>query len=86
MDMDLRKQFVQERVSAIEENELVIPYLPLYITTKCTLNCEKCNNLMPLFHGRAFDFSWEKTRIALEQILLQVKELIFVNWLEENPF
>ena len=85
-DMEKRKQFVTERMSEIGENELVIPYLPLYLTTKCSLNCEKCNNLMPMFHGKAYDFSWEKTRNSLDYILDNVKEMIFCELVGGEPF
>ncbi len=86
MDLDLRKHFVLDRMAEIQKGELVIPYLPLYLTTRCSLNCEKCNNLMPLFHGNAYDFSWEKTQKALDRILTQVKELIFCELVGGEPF
>lgn len=76
-DFEKRESFVKRKMDTIEEDELVIPYLPLYLTTACSLNCEKCNNLMPMFHGKAYDFSWAKTNVALDIVLREVKELIF---------
>ena len=86
MDLEIRKNFVSRKMTEIREGDLVIPYLPLYLTTRCSLNCEKCNNLMPFFHGHAFDFSWEKTKKALELILSKVKELIFCELVGGEPF
>ena len=85
MDLDLRKKFVLEHMDAINE-ELVLPYLPLYLTTRCTLNCEKCNNLMPLFHGNAYDFSWETLKESFTHILSLLKELIFCELVGGEPF
>lgn len=53
MDMDIRKKFVQERMSEIKEGEMVIPYLVMQLTSKCTLNCEQCASLMPKFREGA---------------------------------
>lgn len=86
MDLDVRKQFVSKHMEEIKDGELVIPYLPLYLTTNCSLNCEKCNNLIPMFHGKACDFSWEKTKKALERILSRLKELIFCELVGGEPF
>lgn len=86
LDMDRRKAFVKEKMEAISEGELVVPYLPVYLTTACSLNCEKCNNLMPMFHGKAFDFSWDKTKNSLNRMLQEVKELIFCELVGGEPF
>lgn len=86
MEAENRKNFVDIKVEDIRDDEMVLPYLPLYLTTKCSLNCEKCNNLMPMFHGNAYDFSWEKTKSALGIILSQVKELIFCELVGGEPF
>lgn len=80
-----RRAFVKHKMAEMND-ELVIPYLPLYLTTACSLNCEKCNNLMPLFHGHAYDFSWNKTKDALENILHRCKELIFCELVGGEPF
>lgn len=77
MDKVSRKKYVNDKISCILDDELIIPYLPVYLTTKCNLNCAKCNNLIPMFKGSPFDFSWEKTKKSLDIILSEVKELIF---------
>ncbi len=81
-----RERFVQERMEEYKEQEFVIPYLPVYLTTACSLNCKKCNNLMPLFHGHAADFSWEKTKESFERVLASVKEIIFCELVGGEPF
>ena len=83
---DRRIAFINEKMLTIGTDEEVIPYLPVYLTTVCSLNCEKCNNLMPMFHGKAFDFSWGKTRSALDVMLREVKEMIFCELVGGEPF
>lgn len=85
-DADERANFVRNQMNSIGKNEFVLPYLPVYLTTRCSLNCEKCNNLMPLFHGRAFDFSWTKTKVSLDILLSEMKELIFCELVGGEPF
>ncbi len=85
-DAEKREAFVNKKMENIREGDFVLPYLPLYLTTACSLNCEKCNNLMPMFHGHASDFSWEKTRESLEIILSGVKEMIFCELVGGEPF
>lgn len=40
------KSYFQKRVT---QGKVDIPYLELVLTTKCTLRCESCNNLMQYF-------------------------------------
>lgn len=86
MDKEKREQFVDSRELEFIEDGRVIPYLPVYLTTRCTLNCAKCNNLMPLFKESAGDFSFEKTKEALDNILSVVKEIIFLELVGGEPF
>jgi organic radical activating enzyme len=86
MDMDERHRFVLEHVKAIGKEELVLPYLPLYLTTRCTLNCKNCNNLMPYFDSPHPEFSLEKTKQSLLRILSVVKEITFCELVGGEPF
>ena len=61
-EVDKREKFLKLAIEAITEKNFIVPYLPLYLTTACSLNCVKCNNLMPMFHGKAFDFRGLKPR------------------------
>lgn len=81
-----RENYVRTQMDAIGDDDLVLPYLPAYLTTACSLNCEKCNNLMPMFHGHASDFSWDKTRRSLDIILSRVVELVFCELVGGEPF
>lgn len=86
MDLSKREEFIENEMKKIGEEDLVIPYLPVYLTTRCTLNCEKCNNLMPYFGSRKNDFSLEKTKRSLIQVLENVKELTFCELVGGEPF
>lgn len=81
-----RESFVQRRMEEIGEDDFILPYLPIYLTTACSLNCEKCNNLMPMFRGQASDFLWDKTKLSLDKILSCVKEIIFCELVGGEPF
>ena len=43
------KQYFQKRVS---QGKVDIPYVEIVLTTKCTLRCESCNNLMQYFSAK----------------------------------
>lgn len=86
VDMDVRRQFVEERLADIGEGDFVVPYLPLYLTTCCTLNCAKCNNLMPMFKGQNLHFDRKKTLDSLHRIMDVSKELIFCELVGGEPF
>ncbi|WP_236035810.1 radical SAM protein [Helicobacter turcicus] len=43
------KSYFQKRVA---QGKVDIPYLELVLTTKCTLRCESCNNLMQYFSSK----------------------------------
>lgn len=86
MEKEERIQFVASRESDYIDDGRVIPYLPIYITTRCSLNCEKCNNLIPYFKENANDFSLKKTKEALINILSVVKEIIFLELVGGEPF
>lgn len=36
----------------LSKQKLYLPYLEIVITTKCSLNCEKCSNFIPLFSNK----------------------------------
>lgn len=86
MDMDEREQFVREHVVAATASDMIIPYMALYLTTSCTLNCEKCNNLMPMFKGQNVVFDTDKTLSSLRRILDTVQEMIFCELVGGEPF
>ncbi len=86
MEQKERCRFVEEHTAAMREEDFILPYLPLYLTTCCTLSCVKCNNLMPMFKGNAAHFSLEKTLRSLNRILAVSKELIFCELVGGEPF
>lgn len=70
------------------KEKMILPYLPIYLTTRCTLNCEKCNNLMPKIKEchLAKDFSASRIINSISQILQNVDEMIFCELVGGEPF
>lgn len=87
MDLSKRNEFIDREYGMLQEkNQLVIPYLPVYLTTRCTLCCEKCNNLMPYFKNRNYDFDVSKIMSSITRILACVQELTFCELVGGEPF
>lgn len=87
MDLSRRRQFVEEHSRRAETCEgITVPYLPVYLTTRCSLNCEKCNNLMPLFSAHPVELDNTKTKKSLERILAASREMIFCELVGGEPF
>lgn len=70
--MDVEDVVVQQRleeISNLVQNEvIVIPRLVVEMSTVCSLRCEGCNNLMPLYS--------KPTHIPLERVLLDIKKIL----------
>lgn len=87
MKLSARRQFVEEHAQKGKKSEaLILPYLPIYLTTRCTMNCKKCNNLMPLFLQNPVSIDMEKTKESLRCILAVVQEMIFCELVGGEPF
>lgn len=89
MDLDKRNEFIEKEYEKfLQKEQMVLPYLPICLTTNCTLNCDKCNNLMPYFkeEGKCRDFSAAKVEQSLTYILNVVQELIFCELVGGEPF
>lgn len=51
--LDLKKFFLKSYFKKrVAQGKVDIPYLELVLTTKCTLRCESCNNLMQYFSSK----------------------------------
>lgn len=88
-DLSKRNEFIDKEYEHYKnKGGMVLPYLPLYLTTRCTLNCDKCNNLMPYFKEKKSncDISFEFFEKSLSRILNCVQELIFCELVGGEPF
>lgn len=88
-DESERDEFVQNEYEKLKlDGRMVIPYMPVFLTTKCSLNCDKCNNLIPDIKEKrgSFDFSINKVKSSLETILNNVQELTFCEFVGGEPF
>ncbi len=86
MDLAFRDEFIAREYSAFPQDAMVIPYFPVYITTRCTLNCEKCNNLMPYLKSSSKDFDADVIIKSLSTVLSCVHEMTFCELVGGEPF
>lgn len=77
MDLEKREEFINREYDSFPKDAFIIPYMPVYVTTRCTLNCEKCNNLMPYLRDNPKDFSPDEIMQSLSAILSCVHEMTF---------
>ncbi len=64
--------------------EMVIGNIDLPITTRCTLNCKHCSNLMPLYNEKS-DFKLETILLGLNKFLECIDLVVRVNVLGGEP-
>ncbi|STP06980.1 glycosyltransferase [Helicobacter fennelliae] len=63
-----------------------IPYFELVLTTRCTMRCESCNNLMQYFDSNnAYTCTLEGIRGALEKLFANVDSISYVRIIGGEP-
>jgi organic radical activating enzyme len=83
--------FLHEEIhNFYENNRFVIPQIEFIITTRCTLQCRDCSNLMYLFHNdrsyQHIDLSFEKFVGDFASLIDNVDYIQKLNFLGGEPF
>lgn len=65
---------------------LIVPYVELCITTRCTLSCVYCSNLMPRYRGKAADFATRTLCLAVASFLGCVDSVKRLRIMGGEPF
>ncbi len=68
------------------KDSVVIPRLVVIVTTKCTLKCEYCNNLMPYYGEKAYDIPWQNVIYDLTKVLDNIDLCISLELIGGEPF
>ncbi|AJC93375.1 radical SAM domain-containing protein [Campylobacter volucris] len=77
------KKYFEKRV---RNGKIDIPYLELVLTTKCTLRCESCNNLMQYFSpSNQYTCTLEGLVSSLELLLSKVDSIARVRIIGGEP-
>jgi organic radical activating enzyme len=80
----------EEIIDFYENNRLIIPQIEFIITTRCTLHCRDCSNLMYLFHNersrKHIDLSFEKFVGDFASLIDSVDYIRKLNFLGGEPF
>lgn len=80
------KEEVDHKVAQMEKDNLfVIPRIPVMLTTRCTLRCEQCSNLMP-YYERPRDYAASDVLGWIQAILDVVDEWICIELVGGEPF
>ena len=67
------------------KNKIVIPFIDLSVTTKCTLNCRDCSQWIPYIKGKEL-FSSKKIITDLENLFNYVDYIHMISPLGGEPF
>ena len=84
-DDEREEKYAQECFEKNDGEQFVIPYLPVMITTRCTLKCEYCNNLMPYFKEKACDSLAEKIMENVEKVTNVAGKILFLEIVGGEP-
>ena len=77
---------VTGKIEDIERNNLlVIPRIPVVMTTRCTLRCEQCNNLMP-YYNKPMDYPASDVISWIQTLTDAVDEWIVIELIGGEPF
>lgn len=82
----LSDEEVTRKIEGIEKNNLlVLPRIPVMITTRCTLRCEQCNNLMP-YYNKPMDYPASDVISWIQALVDAVDEWIVIELVGGEPF
>ena len=81
-----RKLYISEKKELLSDKEKVIlPRIPLMITTRCTLRCKECSNLMP-HYKHPQDYDADEIVEWIKNICEAVDEWICLELVGGEPF
>lgn len=76
----------REILDFYEKEELVLPKIDFDITTRCTLKCKHCSNLMPQFRKFGhYDMTFDDFKKDLDSILNVVREIKIIQIIGGEP-
>lgn len=80
------EDYLREKICKLQDKErLVLPRTPIMITTRCTLNCKECSNLMPYYKKR-IDYSSAEIMKWMQNIVDVVDEWVCCEFVGGEPF
>lgn len=75
---------ILERLKTILPSKLYVDYMELVITTKCTLNCKNCANLMPMYN-KPYNVDKEMILKTIEKLKSSIDEIYVFRILGGEP-
>ncbi|EOH9414444.1 hypothetical protein ACMEGU_001237 [Campylobacter jejuni] len=83
----MKKFFLQKYFEKrVRKGVIDIPYLELVLTTKCTMRCESCNNLMQYFSpSNQYTCTLEGIKKSLEILLSKVDSIARIRIIGGEP-
>jgi len=86
MSEDKREAYMQEKRTLLSDKEKVIlPRTPVMITTRCTLRCKECSNLMP-YYKYPKDYDADEIIMWIKNVCAAIDEWICLELVGGEPF
>jgi organic radical activating enzyme len=77
---------LEELINFYDKKEINIPQIEFDITSRCTLRCKNCFNLMPYFKQKDhIDDKFDEFKIELDNLLSGVNSITKLNFLGGEP-
>lgn len=81
-----RERYLSEKRELLsDKNKVILPRTPLMITTRCTLRCKECNNLMP-YYKHPKDYDADEIIGWIKNVCEAVDEWICLELIGGEPF
>ncbi|WP_342758485.1 radical SAM protein [Kineothrix sedimenti] len=84
-DKEIEMETNNLRQRLIKDDYVVIPRMPIILSTKCTLRCKECNNLVPYFNN-PIEFSAEEIIDNITKVAHAADEWIYCELVGGEPF
>lgn len=84
--LEEREKYMSDKRNLItDKSKVILPRIPLMITTRCTLHCKECHNLMP-YYKQPKDYKAEEIIEWIKNICDAVDEWICLELVGGEPF
>lgn len=86
IEKDKREYYLAQKRQLLRNREKVIlPRIPIMITTRCTLCCEECSNLMP-YYRQPQDYEVDEIITWIQNLCFATDEVICLELVGGEPF
>lgn len=78
--------YAEEKIKQLRDtSKIVLPRIPFILTTRCTLRCKECSNLIP-YYCNPKDYDVKEVLDCIDNVCNQVDEWICIELVGGEPF